>query len=202
MATGNARGGTPMANEIFEASAGFLVGTGEGAQVLLGGLALKCTVGRSSTPDQRRRAESVDISGCARRWKTEVSQHRFGDLAPRRSRRWSRCVVGPRQLSAHGIRRSARPVPLRRSSADARRSGRSGGHYLQGVPRRRPIVSLGARCGGMTMLSPAGGPQAALPVGRPCDCGDPDAAVRWLGTRRNTAGWRVIGQAAAGPGGA
>jgi hypothetical protein len=39
MATGNARGGTPMANEIFEASAGFLVGTGEGAQVLLGGLA-------------------------------------------------------------------------------------------------------------------------------------------------------------------
>jgi hypothetical protein len=80
MATGNARGGTPMANEIFEASAGFLVGTGEGAQVLLGGLARKCTVGRSSTPDQRRRAESVDMSGCARRWKTEVSQHRFGDL--------------------------------------------------------------------------------------------------------------------------
>ena len=68
-----------MANEIFEASAGFLVGTGEGAQVLLGGLARKCTVGRSSTPDQRRRAESVDMSGCARRWKTEVSQHRFGD---------------------------------------------------------------------------------------------------------------------------
>jgi hypothetical protein len=67
-----------MANEIFEASAGFLVGTGEGAQVLLGGLARKCTVGRSSTPDQRRRAESVDMSGCARRWKTEVSQHRFG----------------------------------------------------------------------------------------------------------------------------
>jgi hypothetical protein len=69
-----------MANEIFEASAGFLVGTGEGAKVLLGGLARKCTVGRSSTPDQRRRAESVDMSGCARRWKTEVSQHRFGDL--------------------------------------------------------------------------------------------------------------------------
>jgi len=61
MATGNARGGTPMANEIFEASAGFLVGTGEGAQVLLGGLARKCTVVRSSTPDQRRRAESVDL---------------------------------------------------------------------------------------------------------------------------------------------
>jgi hypothetical protein len=78
MATGNARGGTPIANEISEASAGFLVGTGEGAQVLLGGLARKCTVGRSSTPDQRRRAESVDMSGCARRWKTEVSQHRFG----------------------------------------------------------------------------------------------------------------------------
>ena len=67
-----------MANEIFEAPAGFLVGTGEGAQVLLGGLARKCTVGRSSTPDQKRRAESVDMSGCARRWKTEVSQHRFG----------------------------------------------------------------------------------------------------------------------------
>jgi hypothetical protein len=81
MATGNARGGTPMANEIFEAPAGFLVGTGEGAQVLLGGLARKCTVGRSSTPDQRRRAESVDMSGCARRWKTEVSQHRFGVLS-------------------------------------------------------------------------------------------------------------------------
>jgi hypothetical protein len=78
MATGNARGGTPMANEIFEASAGFLVGTGEGAQVLLGGLARKCTIGRSSTPDQRRRAESVDMSSCARRWKPEVSQHRFG----------------------------------------------------------------------------------------------------------------------------
>jgi hypothetical protein len=76
-----------MANEIFEASAGFLVGTGEGAQVLLGGLARKCTVGRSSTPDQRRRAESVDMSGCARRWKTEVSQHRLsvrGSLAARR----------------------------------------------------------------------------------------------------------------------
>ena len=58
-----------MANEIFEAPAGFLVGTGEGAQVLLGGLARKCRVGRSSTPDQRRRAESVDMSGCARRWK-------------------------------------------------------------------------------------------------------------------------------------
>ena len=56
MATGNARGGTPIANEISEAPAGFLVGTGEGAQVLLGGLARKCTVGRSSTPDQRRRA--------------------------------------------------------------------------------------------------------------------------------------------------
>jgi hypothetical protein len=43
------------------------------------------------------------------------------------------------------------------------------------------LCRCGARCGGMTMLSPAGGPQAALPVGRPCDCGDPDAAVRWLG---------------------
>jgi len=52
-----------MANEIFEASAGFLVGIGEGAQVLLGGPARKCTVGRSSTPDQRRRAESVDMDG-------------------------------------------------------------------------------------------------------------------------------------------
>ncbi len=90
MATGNARGGKPMANEISEASAGFLVGTGEGAQVLLGGLARKCTVGRSSTPDQRRRAESVDMSGCARRWKTEVSQHRFGDIAPREGHARSR----------------------------------------------------------------------------------------------------------------
>jgi len=79
-----------MANEIFEASAGFLVGTGEGAQVLLGGLARKCTVGRSSTPDQRRRAESVDMSGCARRWKTEVSQHRFG--------REARLFIGLRDL--------------------------------------------------------------------------------------------------------
>ena len=57
-----------MANEIFEASAGLLVGTVEGAQVLLGGLARKHMVGRSSTPDQKR-AESVDMSGCARRWK-------------------------------------------------------------------------------------------------------------------------------------
>jgi hypothetical protein len=30
-----------MANEIFKAPAGFLVGTGEGAQVLLGGLAVQ-----------------------------------------------------------------------------------------------------------------------------------------------------------------
>jgi hypothetical protein len=41
IAIGNARGGKPMANEIFEAPAGFLVGTGEGAQVLLGGLAVQ-----------------------------------------------------------------------------------------------------------------------------------------------------------------
>ena len=34
-------GGRPMADEIFKAPAGFLVGTGEGAQVLIGGLAVQ-----------------------------------------------------------------------------------------------------------------------------------------------------------------
>jgi hypothetical protein len=49
MAIGIAAGGRPMANEIFKAPAGFLVGADERAQVLLGGLA----VHSSSAPGRR-----------------------------------------------------------------------------------------------------------------------------------------------------
>jgi hypothetical protein len=114
MATGNARGGTPMANEIFEASAGFLVGTGEGAQVLLGGLARKCTVGRSSTPDQRRRAESVARFA-----------HPLEELVVQRDYRWCSAekraegggkggrIVDPREVCGAGLDDDGRVVEQR-----------------------------------------------------------------------------------------
>jgi hypothetical protein len=52
IAIGIAAGGRPMANEIFKAPAGFLVGTSEGAQVLLGGLAVqfKLRAGQTAGP--------------------------------------------------------------------------------------------------------------------------------------------------------
>jgi hypothetical protein len=97
----------------------------------------------------------------------------------------------------------AMPTPPRRTrhlpGTHSRRSGaRSHCSPVTGCSLR--CAPLDMRCGGMTMLSAAGSPQSALPVGQPCDCGDQDAAVRSLGDSANTAGWPVIGQAAAGPG--
>jgi hypothetical protein len=86
MATGNARGGTPMANEIFEASAGFLIGTGEGAQVLLGGLARKCRVGPFIDAGSEKAGRIGRYEQLCEAVETEVSQHRFGVRRCRDSR--------------------------------------------------------------------------------------------------------------------
>ena len=84
-------------------------------------------------------------------------------------------IVSGYQVSVTRRLRTAQPTELSADSVCKMKS-------YQWRQTRIQIVQIEATTAIIVVLAgtPAGGPQAALPVGLPCDCGDPDAAVRWL----------------------